>query len=220
MSKCLPLITIALLLAACGPSAEELIEQRRAEAEPKLKQIEDAGKLAVTYTGEPSDISLPDGGKLNFTQGGNAALVQVEQFAEGDARKPQLDLILDEHWLVNSRKLLSEGPGSMAPEAVSGTFDRLLAIKYIAFVRTTLYADPVVMGEGSFSPGFWQGDVMVFELEGGKCLGRIELSAKNSDAVNVDKSKADTWLHSDLWSRARDALVKALEPHTDGKVLK
>ena len=220
MSKTLPLIAIALLLAACGPSAEELVEQRRSDAEPKLKQVEEVGRKAVTYTGDAADISLPDGVKLDFHETGNAALVQVEQFAEGDARKPKLDLILDEHWLGNSRRLLSEGPGEMAPEAVTGAFDRLLAIKYIAFVRTGLYADPAVTGGDSFSPGFWQGDVMVFELESGACLGRVELSAKNSDTVNVDVSKAETWLHSDLWSRARDALKEALKAHTEGDVLK
>ena len=45
-----------LLLCACGKSYETVLSERRAEIEPKLKQIEEVGRKSLTYTEKLKDI--------------------------------------------------------------------------------------------------------------------------------------------------------------------
>ncbi|MCB9895150.1 MAG: hypothetical protein H6839_11920 [Planctomycetes bacterium] len=210
---------VVLLLAACGPSGEDIVNQRRAAAEPKLKQLDEIGEASLKLEQEPEGIQMPDGVKLRFHENRNAALLQTENFAKGDGAKLSLDLIIESGWLDGARSMLSQGAGDAHPDYVGGVFDTLDALEYLVLVRTRMYADPSVTNEKMFSPGWWQGDVMVFEIKSGKCLGVASIEATNSDEVNAKITEADKWLHSDLWSNARKAVNAALAPLSDGEAL-
>lgn len=209
---------LLLLLSACGPTPDDVIEQHRADTEAKLKQIDDIGKSALTYKEPPAPISLPDGTKLSFADGGNAALMQVEEFAEGAANKKAFSLSLNSAWLGVPRGYLTKGPRQLEAASISTQFDEFFALKYVVLIRTLLSAKPKVAGDSSFSPGFWQGDLMLFEIESGKCLGRVELSAVNDAQVKVRDGRSTSSLGADLLGNARNAVKAALDEHTDGEV--
>lgn len=219
----LPCAMLLLLLAGCGPTPEDVIEQRRADTEARLKQIDDIGTSALTYKEAPAPISLPEGTRLSFADGGNAALMQVEEFAEGAASEKAFSLSLNSAWLGVPRGYMTKGPGQLTAPSISTHFEEFFALKYVVLIRTLLFAEPKVAeakyaDDSSFSPGIWQGDLMLFEIESGKCLGRIELSAMNKSIVKIAQYHLESGLRADLLGRSRDAVKAALDEHTDGEV--
>ncbi|MCA8913810.1 MAG: hypothetical protein KDB90_00260 [Planctomycetes bacterium] len=218
-AKAVLLACVLLMLAACGPTGEDIVNQRRADAEPKLKQIEELGAIALKLEQEPEGIQMPEGAKLRFREGRNAALLQTEKFASGDAARPSLDLIIEYGWLEEARSMLSQGAGDSHPDYVSGVFDALDSLEYLVLVRTRMYADPAITDSKMFSPGWWQADVMVFVIKTGKCLGISAVEATNSDEVDAKLTEPDKWLHSDLWGHARTAVNEALKACSESPAL-
>ncbi|MBZ0135234.1 MAG: hypothetical protein K8I27_02535 [Planctomycetes bacterium] len=209
-----------LLIAGCGKSFDTVLSERHGEAEPKLKQIEQVGRGALTYQEELKDIALPEGEKLRFGDAPNAVLVQAELFESApEKRRPRLDLILDTSWLTETRKALSDAPEKFDGAYLERLFDTLAAIKFLVVIRTRLLAEPAAAGGGLFSPGLWQGEVMVFEVASGDFLGGAPLSVSNSDEVDVNAEDPGKWLHSDLWSNTRASVSAALQGHTEGAIL-
>ena len=200
-------------MAGCGKSFEAVVEERRTEAEPKLEQIEQVGRKSLSFHEVLKDISLPNDERLQFNNSPNAALVQAELFDANNPR-PQLDLTINSEWLTRSRNALSDSPTEIDGDTMAGLFDKLIAIKYLVVVRTRILAKPSAAGGGMFSPGLWQGELMVFEVESEEFLGGAPLTASNSDDVKVDTKDPETWLHSDLWKHARAAIREALAPHS------
>lgn len=204
-----------LLLCACGKSYETVLSERRAEIEPKLKQIEEVGRKSLTYTEKLKDIALPEGDKLQFNENRNAALVQAEMFeSDAEKRKPRLDLIIDTTWYEETRKAISGSSAQVPGEYLESKFNEIGAIKYLVVVRTRLMAEPSAAGDGMFSPGLWQGEVMVFEVASGEFLGGAPITASNSDEVDVNADDPGKWLHSDLWSNTRAKVREVLAPHS------
>ncbi|MCG3182851.1 MAG: hypothetical protein ICCCNLDF_00922 [Planctomycetes bacterium] len=219
MKRCL-LVPLVLLLAACGPSFEQVAQSREAEVRPKLDKLREVGKGAEGVdTGSLTPIALPEGEKLKFvgkSESPNALLMQSERFNENVSdRTPRLDLIIEDYWLTHLSDAYAAPPAELPVDYFNELADRLAAVKYLVVVRTILYADPSAVSNDQFSPGFWQGDVLVYEISSGKLLGGTAANASNSETVDVNEKDPDKWLHSDLWSRTRKAVDEALKPHSD-----
>jgi hypothetical protein len=147
----------------------------------------------------------------------NAALLQAEVFNEDvSKRTPELDLIIDDAWREHLSDAYAAPPNELPVEYFTKLCDDLASMKYLVVVRTRLTTEPWAdSGGDSFSPGLWQGEVLVFEIADGKFLGGAAVSASNSDTVNVNVADANKWLHSDLWERTRKAVNAALAPHSE-----
>lgn len=209
----LPLLT--LLLCACGKSYDTVLTERRAEIEPKLAQIEKLGRDSLTYYETLKDIALPQGGSLRFGDDPNAVLVQPEMFeSDSEKRRPRLDLLIDNSWYAETRKALSGSSEKTDGADLEARFNHVAAIEYLVVVRTRIMAEPSAAGDGMFSPGLWQGEVMVFEVSSGNFLGGAPISAGNSDEVDVNVADAEKFLHKDLLSNTRAKIREALAPHS------
>lgn len=210
MRRVFSLLPLLLLVAACGPSAADVATEFRDRADAKIAKVLAAGKKAAD---EQAALRAPElKEQLSFkTSGANCALAHVELFSEPKG-KPQLDLILGDMWLTEPRDALRD-PGSRDAQALRMSFENLVALKYLAVVRTLSKTEPVHLGEKSFSPGSWSAQVLLYDLEKGELLGGWPVEAANSSNVNVNMSSIDKWLHSNLWENARKAINEKLKPH-------
>jgi hypothetical protein len=210
----LAILALALLAGACGPDASSVLEDRRPQTEAALARIEDTGARAATYHDAIADIRLPQEDRLRFGDGANAAIAQDELFGKGE---PRLDLGYDAAWLTQVRAALQGRLEGLDGRSLAARLDALEAIRYLVVVRTRLLAAPEPAGEGLFSPGLWQGEVMVFQTATGEFLGGASLTASNTDEVDVNVHDPVKFLNDDLRSNVRAAVRDALRPHTEGK---
>jgi hypothetical protein len=219
MNKVL-LLVLPLLLAACGQSFKEAAAARADDVQPRLEQLNKAGTAAKTNTQEPAAFSLPEGTKLSLATDppGNAILLHAERFGDKPGQ-PSLDLVLADGWLDDLAKAYASPPAELDVDYFNSLCDRLLALKYLVVVRTRFYADPTTSGDSRFSAGMWQADLLLYEIESGKCLGVLSVNATNSEKVQAGVDDPDKWLHSDLWSHAREAVNDALKPYFDSPPL-
>lgn len=200
---CLPL----LLLAACGPSPEEVVEEYRPRLEDHIKKMDAVARKAIANTsaqGAPAaDV------RLTFGNGGNARIVHAERFDDDPAFKPELDLILSDFWLTLVQDSLKGSPIEDS-DGMRAAAEEVLAVKYLIVVRTLSKSEPVVMGESSFAGGSWDAELYVCDVAKGELLGGWTVSSKNDEKVEVNLDKIESWLHSNLWSNSRKAVNEAL----------
>lgn len=210
MRQLLPLLPLVLLLSACGPSAADIATEFRDRADAKIAKLVAAGKKAADEKGALKAPDLKD--KLTFkSAGANCVLAHAELFSEPKG-KPQLDLILGDMWLSEPRDALKDA-GKRNADALRLSFENLLALKYLAVVRTILKSEPSHTGDKKFLPGTWLAEVLLYDIEKGEFLGGWTVEATNSENVNVNMSSIDKWLHSNLWENARKAVNEKLKPH-------
>lgn len=209
-------LLLPLLLAACGPSADDLINEYRPQAEPRMAAVAGVAKAAAAHSAELAEPSV----QLTFGDGRDAAIVHLELLDEDPKTKPDLDFHIVNFWLEFPRDCLAgRADFDIDADAVRSGFDQLLALKYLVVIRTRLFAAPVSTDDKSFSPGLWQGEVLVYEIEGAKLLGGYSVSAGNDAEVTVNTQSVDSWLRSNLWENARKEVKKVLEKHAKGGVL-
>lgn len=210
MCRALSLVPLLLLVSACGPSAADIATEFRDRADAKIAKLLAAGKKAAD---EKATLKAPDlKEKLTFkSAGANCVLAHAELFSEPKG-KPQLDLILGEMWLTEPRDALKE-PGKRNADSLRQSFENLIALKYLAVVRTILKCEPSHTGDKKFLPGTWLAEVLLYDIEKGELLGGWSVEATNSENVSVNMSSIEKWLHSNLWENARKAVNEKLKPH-------
>lgn len=172
-------------------------------------------EVAKAAEGHSAELKPPaPAEKLNFGAP-NVAIVHLEELDTDPETKARLDFHADTFWLDYSRDCLA-GRNSDEAEGVKSAFEKLLALRYVVVVRTRVFGEPTVSGESHFSPGFWEGDALLYDIEKGELVGGYSVSARNDETVDVRVDSADSWLRSNLWSNARRAVKEALAPHTEG----
>lgn len=210
------LIFPLLLLAGCGPTPGDIVNEYRAAAEAQLENFTRVGKKAGTET-ELKDIELPGNDKLAFVREtsteGNAALLQSELFY--DDREIRLDLLASNDWFEAMPGILANDGAGYDPVVLDGYFKRFLTVKYAVVVRTRVYSEPARTGEATFNRGQWGAELLVYELESGAFLGGVALNVLNEKPTDVPLDRLEDWLRNDLYERAREAVRGALEPHTE-----
>lgn len=215
-TRLLSLCALCLLLAACGPAPEEIVEEYRPRLEEHIKKMETvsrkAGANTAAQSAPPADL------KLTFGAGGNARVLHAERLDEDPAFKPELDLILSDFWLTLVQDSLKGSP-IQDGDAMRAACDEVLAVQYLVIVRTLSKSEPVVMGEESFAGGSWEAELYVCDVAKGELLGGWTVNARNDEKVTVDTSKIESWLHSNLWENARKSVNEALSKHTSGPAI-
>lgn len=219
MSRILAVCLAGLALCACGESYETVLAERRAGVLSQLQKIEAAGRSSLHYLDEIKDIQLPEGEKLRFSEEANAAIVQAEMFeTQEERRTPRLDLGLHADWYIESRKALDGSSARLSGRELTAAFDTVESVRYLVVVRTRLMASPSAAGDRAFSPGLWQGEVMVYDISSGNFLGGAPLTVSNSDEIQVNTERAEQHLLSDLRSNTLSAVAQALSTCVEGSV--
>ncbi|HRJ77127.1 MAG: hypothetical protein HUU03_09110 [Planctomycetaceae bacterium] len=216
MRRFAPLLLIVLSVSACGPSADEVAAQYKSRVSPKLQQLRDCARKAKAFTGAVPPLQME--GKLAFigSEKPDATLLHVEALDEPEG-KPALDLIIEHFWLdVVKSAVNGDSLGSAQAAYMENLLSGALDLKYVAFVVTRQYAEPVASSGKSFVPGYWEADLLVYSLDKGDLLGGWSLKATNSETVDAKAKDPQKFLHSDLFSSSRKAVHDALKPRCVG----
>lgn len=226
MKLTLPALAImATLLASCGPSAEDMLEQRRAELETAVSRAEALEKVAREFAGPLETPAASQ--KLTFGYGGNARLLHLEDLDRDPETKPRLDVRALETWLSEMRFLLESGMyDTYDAEGMKNAINRHMDVKLVVIVRVTDVQLPKLTEENGvagaeYVGGAYAADLLLCDLEKGAVIGGWKVAARNSPEVMADASSAAATtlsLFDDLSDRARDAINDTLKPWCEGSV--
>jgi hypothetical protein len=125
-----------------------------------------------------------------------------------DPPKDKTPTVDTEHSLEQCTAVAKMRPGSMQGDKIDGCND----IRYVAALKTRKIIEPSVADNKTFTAGFYQYDVLLYDFESGKYKGGTTLVAENSNNVNAKPgSEADDKLLTDLLKNACDDVGKAID---------
>jgi hypothetical protein len=215
---------LVVMLSACAPSVEEVIAQHRPGVEAVFAKIK--------------GLSEPAGATAPLTED-KVELGGAHVVLEGDASNA---LFVDAANLADSGVAGVDGPGSthaysarVCGEALRGEFigaakgaeafmSQCARTEYVFVLRTHVHESATVLDAESFSPGRYEGDVLLFRLADGALLGGFPLSATNGDEVSVELGAegqpidAESRLNSDLESIVFVQIQEKLKANVPGVI--
>jgi hypothetical protein len=216
MRKLLVPAILLVLLAGCGPSAKQVVAEKRGELEARIKLIDEfAGKVS-SGTAARGELKLPDSVKLNSTGSPdtNALRMSLEN-AQG--KEAELELAFGGGDLRQAREYLS-GVEPYDADQASSTVNNLLQPRFLILLKTVSIVLPKTAGDGkTFSSGSIDFEVFVLDMVENKELGALKGSATSDDKVEARTkyaSDTETDLKSDLWTNADLAYKRLVQPYS------
>jgi hypothetical protein len=214
----------ALLLAGCQKSLEDIVAANRPAVEAvfaKIQALEGAAR------------DTPPVAEDKFDLGGARVVLDGEKTNA---------LFIRQDNLADPLHATSDGTGStragdvkVCGEALRGEFighpggaelflQGCARAEYLFVQRTRTDQAAELVGESSFEPGSYEGDVLLFRLDDGALLGGFAVAATSSDEVQValDESGAAVdaigRLNSDMTSRVFSGIDAKLRQHAPGSI--
>lgn len=233
MRRAILVLALPLLLAACGKTAGDVIQENKAKIDAVratlvsvLSALPPPGE-SISATGEAADPKPAyDAKEIGASPEGNVAFLTPEEIKDGS--KPQFDLSLSSDLDL---ALAWTGPANpMSETALSGPenevgkiFERALATPYAIVYRPVSYEPPVAEDEKNFSGGTLDLEAFLIRLSDGNALAACRIQAAADTEVSYSYKQgedpkaalqdfADSTLHSD----ARKTLAQCLTEKTGG----
>lgn len=224
MNKLISLLTVVLCLAACGPSAGDVIEEHRNAAEKRLAEVEEFAQRVEDGDTPSSDLAPPDGVKFVFPHPdaddfGNAVCLHIND-ALGRNERDKLGLPSSSTWISLPRQYVKGDRRSDGVEKTRNFLERFLDVRFLAVIKITSLIEPFAGMDKSFTAGRIVFEVHVRDLKEGKDLGIIKGRATNDEEVIVNTETGHATKESllrDLGRQARLALNDAITPHCEDK---
>lgn len=182
--RALLLVTASLLLTACGPSGQQVIDQRRPEVEARIKQLEEFAAKVASGEASQSDLALPAGIKLKVKLDGKQGNAAEFHLADLQGAKPELEYVhtgsVD---LMFARQYLA-GQGLEDGGRVASIISDFLQPRFAVVVRETSLTLPIASASGdTFEPGNVDFEVHLLDLQERKELGVVRGTARSSDTA-------------------------------------
>lgn len=230
---------LALPLLGCPPSFGEVADKhapRMTALQAGLQKVMAAQPAPGTLSAATAATGLDpapvhDEKEQTYTMD----LVQVEQLDDPklDLRMAgKLDLLLPEVILQPLRDVAPEGMSESDRKRAANdyypvTFERALALPYVAVVRTVAYEAPVPVNEKEFTGGRARLEVFLIDVRAGAVKASFPVEARSSTNVSYEyrEGKDDplerlkAFAHSTLWSSARDQIAEGLRQHAGATVV-
>ena len=215
---------LAVGLTACEPSLEKVVAEQRPGVEAVFAKVKALAGPALAAPPVEADAIDLGGAKIAL---------------EGDASNALFILAQD---LPAPENANPSGPGAteartvaVCGEALRGAFYGAAAgarafmtecarTQYVFVLRTRVHEMATVLDNQSFSPGRYEGDVLLFRLSDGALLGGFAVAATNGDEVSVEVTEtgtpidAETRLNSDLESIVFVQIRDKLKQHVPGVI--
>lgn len=230
---------LALPLLGCPPSVGEVADRHapRVQAlQAGLKQVMAAqpapGALsAATAAAGLDPAPVYDEKGRTYTMD----LLQVEQLDD-----PKLDLRMAGKLDLLLSNVVVQPLRDVTPEYLSEsdrtrssndyypvTFERALALPYVALVRTVDYAAPVPVNEKEFKGGHARLEVFLVDVRAGALKASFPVEARSSTDVTYEFREGEddplerlkAFAHSTLWSSAREQIAEGLRKHAGATVV-
>jgi hypothetical protein len=211
-----------VLLVACQPSLEAVVEEHRGPVQGVFDQLR-ALDLPVAGTPRVSEDGMTLGDDQVRLDGdaSNALFIRAEDLAAPENANS------DGHGALRAAAVENCG------EAMRGEYygaatgaDMYLAecgrALYAFVLRTDVDESASIVDDESFEPGRFEGDVLLFRLADSALLGGFRVTAANSDEVSVQVDASGTpidplpQLESDLGSQVYIGIEKGLDAHVPG----
>jgi hypothetical protein len=212
---------------------DDVIAQYRPKVEPKITSALRIGASLPRPTGRDAikpergpihvlvartgTLADPDGGAVPTNA--NATVLHAEDLKGDLTTETDLKygvgerLLLDCAAILHRKTPVSDFSPAKDPKQTARVLEQCGKFVYLLVVRTQTKAEPQVNQTArTFTAGHVEGDVLVFELDGGKNVGDYRFSAKNSS--HVDLSVSDPWsglekeVRGNEWSSIRDGFQK------------
>lgn len=222
------LLCAASLLTACSKSLEDVVAEHRPAVEKvfgQLKTLE--GPVAMTPNVTEDRFDLGD------------AHVVLEGDAEGKKSNAVFiraeDLAAPETATSDGNGALNARAVEMCGDALTGEFNGVAGgaelymqecerAEYAFVLRTRADEAATLIGDSSFQPGRFEGDVLLFRLADAAPLGGFAVSAASSDSISVAVDSSGTpldaidRLNSDLEAEVFVAINDKLREQVPGSL--
>ena len=217
-------VVLAGLAAACSPSMEQVLAEHRAPAEAvfaKLEGLAPAAQAAPAVSEDGVDV----GAAKVVLEGehSNALFIRAEDLAA--PRNATSDAMGSTH--AGTVRICGEalrGEFHGAPAGLRAFLTECGRTEYVFVQRTRTEQLAMLVGEQSFEPGLYEGDVLLFRLSDGALLGGFTVAAESSDEVSVRLDEAGNpidpidRLNSDLSAEVFASINAKLRQHVPGAV--
>jgi hypothetical protein len=220
-----PTGVVVLALAGCQKkSLDDVVNEHRAPLEAKLASIRELGPAvsAAERTASDSFQAPAEPVLLEPDSKANAAVVHAE-----DLRDPaELAAVavrtirarrLGECGSILRRKKYVSTLSDPIPKVAESYFEGCEAVKYVFVVRTFEHQDPQSLGDDNFTPGRFEGDVLLYEVASKKAFGGFKVSVQSSRSVTVGgEAQTSDRLSSDFEANVFVAIDDAIRAHLPG----
>lgn len=211
MRTCIVLAACSLLFVACGPSAEDVVGQRKAGALARLARYREVVHQAVA---NPVRTPPKLDRKLDL-KGGDATVQFLHvEWVEQPIEHAESGILFEINDFIDARNWCM---GSSPMSAVTGasatrSFDAFEAKRLLVALETQLYQAGYA-SEGKFSPGSFTGRIHFIDVEKGS-LGSIDVdSASTTAEIQAYEGHEQGAVKSDTNKVVREAINRALEPY-------
>jgi hypothetical protein len=221
-------VAMAGLAAACSPTLEQVLAEHRAPAEAVFTKLEGLAPAAQAAPAVGEDGVDVGAGKVVLEgEHSNALFIRAEDLAA--PRNATSDAMGSTH--AGTVRICGEalrGEFHGAPAGMRAFLTECGRTEYVFVQRTrteqlaTLVA--TLVGEQSFAPGLYEGDVLLFRLADGALLGGFTVAAESSDEVSVRLDASGNpidpidRLNSDLSAEVFASINAKLRQHVPGAV--
>ena len=209
MTRTLLLLTLTLLLVACGDEeadrkaeAQGAIDALRADYDAREANIEAALKTAGEWRGkadvpelnwgERAEPKFMDARRDRIGKGTNGRVFELGDDGKFNTdTKTLFGLFVDTSWRDDITKTMA-GEGYATKGGVEADFEKYTSVRYLCLLLTDEHVEPVigmsVVRKVKFTPGSWRGRALYFDLEDGKLIGGKRIEVVNDSNIDFKTS--------------------------------
>ena len=215
---------LVVALAACRATPDEVIAEHRAAVEQTFARL--AALHAAAVAAPPVTEDRIDAGGAAIVLDGadtNALYLLAEHL-----RAPGQGADIDDVPLLQLRayqcgEALSR-PTHYAADALASLLPSCADAEYVFVQRTHDFVPAALVGETTFAPGHYTGDVLLYRVADGALLGGFRVAAESSDSISVGADESGRALdpiggvNQDLARRVQEDITAKLKQHVPGVV--
>jgi hypothetical protein len=232
----LAIIIATLPLLGCPPSFGEVADRYAARMNARNAEL----KQVVAALPAPGSLSAPtaaagltpapvyDEATSTYTMD----LLQVEQVDDPavDLRlQKKLDLILSNVYIQPMRDVApstEEARSRSSNDYYPTTFEKALALRYIALVRTVEFTPPEAVSDTEYTGGTARLEVFLIDLQDRSVKASFPVTARPAEKVEYEYKEGDdrkerlkAFAYSTMWESARLQIAEGLKQHAGATVV-
>jgi hypothetical protein len=220
-----PTGVVALALLGCQrKSLDDVVSEHRSTLEAKLAAIHELEPVVNAAERSASDtFEVPkDPVLLEPESKVNAAVIHAEDLRDpAELASVAVRTIraqrLGECGSILRRKKHVSTLSDPIPKVAESYLEQCEAVRFLFVVRTFEHQDPQSVDDDSFTPGRFEGDVLLYEVATKKSYGGFKISVKSSPSVTaVGEANNSDRMASDFEANMFVAIDDAIRSHLPG----
>lgn len=223
----LSLLPVALLLASCGETFQEVAARHQTAIDAlraDMEQIADLVEAGPADTAPAAPLDPPPVFKVNDAAGSNTAILMLERLIEPERSLPSDELLdlrlsngLENVFIWSKRK--GKAFETFEPAILDTT-----SVRYLVVYQALQHEAPKVDAQLHYTIGGARLGVHVYDREKKALVASFPVAALSAQTVEYTYRKdgsdqavaANNWARSSLWENLRKAVTEALAEKTGG----